>query len=82
MLTLGVCAAMGSCAAVDGGSRGRRRRLAGEDRLLSEITEAGERGFRRRRCGAQDLALAGGEMELQAFDSAEGAVVDSGAGGG
>ena len=34
MLMQGVCAAMGSCAAVDGGSRGRRRRLAEEDRLL------------------------------------------------
>ena len=44
MPTQGVCAAMGSCVAIDGGSRGRRRRLAGEDRLLSEITEAGERG--------------------------------------
>ena len=34
MPTQGVCAAMGSCAAVDGGSHERRRRLAEEDRLL------------------------------------------------
>ena len=32
--------------AVDGGSRGRRRWLAGEDQLPSEITKAGERGSR------------------------------------
>ena len=75
MPTQGVCTAMVSCAADDDRFHGRRRRLAEEDRLLSEITEAGERGSRRRRCGARDLALAGGEMELRGFDSAKGAAV-------
>ena len=44
MLTQGVCAAMGSFAAIDGGSRGQRQRLAEEDRLL-----LGHRRARRRR---------------------------------
>ena len=82
MPTQGVYAAMGSCAAVDGESRRRRWWLAGGDRLPSEVTETAQRGSRRRRCGARDLALTDGEMELWGFDSAEGTAVDSRARGG